>query len=93
MNIELKSEDIEKLVEKEIKEKVRSWFSSADARMYLEREVKNQIDNEVSRRVDEYCGNMTEVVEKLQKDRLSDRIVDNIGYQIARIFCDKYSGF
>ena len=91
MNIEISDEQIGQLLKKAVNERVKTWFGEPENKYFIRDAVVKAVEVEVSKRVDDSMVDIPKLVSSLASKKLANEIVDNIGYNIAAIFAEKYS--
>lgn len=90
MNIEISDEQIEKLLTKAVNDRVKTWFGEPKNKYFIRDAVIKAVNAQVSTRVDDCKIDMPKLVSSLSTKKLAEELVDNIGYNIAAIFAEKY---
>jgi len=90
MNVEISDEQIEKLVHKAVNERVKNWFGEPKNKYFIRDAIIKAVNVEVSKRIDETAIDIPKLVSSLATKELAEKITDNIGYNIASIFAEKY---
>lgn len=93
MNIEISDEQIEKLVHKAVNERVKSWFGETKNKYFIRDAIIRAVDVEVAKRIDKTTIDIPKLVSSLASKELAEKITDNIGYNIAAIFAEKYGDY
>lgn len=91
MNIEISDEQIEKLLEKQISERVRTWFQQ-DEHKYIIREYTNKA---VMKELEnfEYNKIVREEARKQINGTIVDRVCARVSQDIADAFAEKYGDY
>ena len=90
MNIEISNEQIEQLIKKAVNERVKTWFGERSNKYFIRDAIIKAVGVEVRKRVDESMIDIPKLASSLASKELAEKITDNIGYNIASIFADKY---
>lgn len=90
MNIEISNEQIERMIEKAVNERVKTWFGDPENRFFIRNAIVNAVDAEVFKRVDDSKIDIPKLASSLALKELAEKITDNIGYNIAAVFAEKY---
>lgn len=90
MNIEISNEQIEQMIKKAVNERVKSWFGDPSNKYFIRDAIVNAVNTEVAKRVDESKIDIPKFASSLATKELAEKIADNIGYNIASIFAEKY---
>ena len=90
MNIEISNEQIEHMIKKAVNERVKTWFGEPQNKYFIRDAIIKAVDVEVSKRVDDSMVDIPKLASSLASKELAKEIVDNIGYNIAAIFAEKY---
>lgn len=88
MNVEIDNEQIEKLVNKAVNERVKTWFG--ENKYFIRDAVIDAVKTEVCVRVDESRVDIPKLATSLSTKELAEKITDNIGHNIASIFAERY---
>lgn len=88
MNIEISDEQIEKLLEKQISERVRTWFQQ-DEHKYVIREYTNKA---VIKELEnfEYDRIVRDEARKQINETIVDKVCARVSQDIAEAFAEKY---
>ena len=89
MNIEISDEMIEQMLEKQINEKVKAWFSQSKHENIVKDLVQKAVMNEL--RDYKYEDVIREEARKQVNKDVVDRVCARISYDIADAFAEKYS--
>ena len=94
MNIEISNEQIEQMIKKAVDERVKTWFGEPQNKYFIRDAIVKAVDVDVSKRVDESMIeiDIPKLASSLASKELAEKITDNIGYNIAAIFAEKYDG-
>lgn len=90
MNIEISNEQIEQMIKKEVNERVKTWFGEEKNKYFIRDAIVKAVKEEVCERVDESMIDIPKLASSLASKELAEKITDNIGYNIAAIFAEKY---
>ncbi len=90
MNIEISNEQIEQMIKKAVNERVNACFTAHQNRTFIRDAIIKAVDTEVSKRVDDSMIDIPKLASSLASKELAEKITDNIGYNIAAIFAEKY---
>lgn len=90
MNIEISNEQIEQMISKAVNERVKTWFGEEKNKYFIRNAVVKAVEVEVCKRVDESMIDIPKLASSLASKELAEKITDNIGYNIAAIFAEKY---
>ena len=90
MNIEISNEQIEQMIKKAVNERVKTWFGEPQNKYFIRDAIIKAVDVEVSKRVDDSMVDIPKLASSLASKKLAEEITDNIGYNIAAIFAEKY---
>lgn len=88
MNIEISNETVEKMVKEAIDRRLNTWIG-AQKHLFHDIAVK-AIQDEVSKRFNDGMIDIPKLASSIASKKLAEEIVDNIGYNIAAIFAEKY---
>lgn len=91
MNIEISNEQVEQMIKKAVYERVRTWFGEPQNKYFIRDAIVKAVEVEASKRVDESMIDIPKLASSLASKKLAEEITDNIGYNIAAIFAEKYS--
>lgn len=99
MNIEISNEQLEQMVKKELEqmvkkavdERVKVWFG--EHKNFIRDTIIKDVNTDVAKRVDDSMIDIPKLVSSLASEKLAEKIVDNIGYNIASIFAEKYGDY
>ena len=91
MNIEISDEQIEKLLEKQISERVRTWFQQ-DEHKYIIREYTNKA---VMKELEnfEYDRIVRDEARKQINETVIDKVCARVSRDIAEAFAEKYGDY
>lgn len=90
MNVEISDEQIERIIEKAVNERVKTWFGDPQNKYFIRDETIKAVNVEVSERVNNSMIDIPKLASSLASKKLAEEITDNIGYNIAAIFAEKY---
>ena len=90
MNIEISNEQIEQMIKKAVNERVKTWFGEPQNKYFIRDAIKEAVAVEVYKRVDDGTVDIPKLASSLTSKELAEKITDNIGYNIAAIFAEKY---
>lgn len=90
MNIEISNEQIEQMIKKAVNERVKTWFGEEKNKYFIRDAIIEAVDIEVSKRVNDSMVDIPKLASSLASKELAEKITDNIGYNIAAIFAEKY---
>ena len=90
MNIEISNEQIEQLIKKAVNERVKTWFGEPPNKYFIRDAIIKAVDAEVCKRVDESMIDIPKLASSIASRELAEKITDNIGYNIASIFAERY---
>ena len=90
MNIEISNEQIEQMIKEAVNERVKTWFEEPKNNYFIRDVFVNAIDAEVSKRFDDSMVDISKLASSLASKELAEKVADNIGYNIAAIFAEKY---
>lgn len=90
MNVEISNEQIEQMIKKAVNERVKTWFGEPQNKYSIRDAIIKAVDVEVSKRVDDSMVDIPKLTSSLASKELAKEIVENIGYNIAAIFAEKY---
>ena len=90
MNIEISNEQIEQMIAKAVNERVKTWFGEEKNKYFIRDAIVKAVDVEVSKRVDDSMIDIPKLVSSFASKKLAEEITENIGYNIAAIFAEKY---
>ena len=90
MNIEISNEQIEQIIKKAVYERVSTWFGESQNKYFIRDAIVKAVKVEVCKKVDESMIDIPKLASSLASKELAEKIVDNIGYNIAAIFAEKY---
>lgn len=90
MNIEISNEQIEQMIKKAVNERVKTWFEEPQNKYFIRDAIKKAVAVEVSKRFDDSMVDIPKLASSLASKELAEKVVDNIGYNIATIFAEKY---
>lgn len=90
MNIDISDEMIEQMIKKAVNERVKTWFEVPSNKYFIRDAIIKAVDVEVSTRVNDSMIDIPKLVSSLASKKLAEEITDNIGYNIASIFAEKY---
>ena len=90
MNIEISNEHIEQLINKAVNERVKTWFGEPSNKYFIRDAIIKAVDAEVCKRVDESMIDIPKLASSIASRELAEKITDNIGYNIASIFAERY---
>lgn len=90
MNIEISNEQIEQMIKKAVNERVKTWFGEPQNKYFIRDAIVRAVNAEVCIRVDESKVDIPKLASSLASKELAEKITDNIGYNIAAIFAEKY---
>jgi len=90
MNIEISNEQIEQMIKKAVNERVKTWFGEEKNKYFIRDAIIKAVAVEVCKRVDESMIDIPKLASSLASKELAEKITDNIGYNIAAIFAEKY---
>ena len=85
MNIEISNEQIEQMIKKAVNERVKPWFGEPEHKYFIRDAIVKAVDVEVFKKVDESMIDIPKLASSLASKGLAEKIVDNIGYNIATI--------
>lgn len=91
MNIEISNEMIEKLVEKEVKARVQSWFSKDEnkgiIRYFLNKEIQGTVEKEISRQQID----IQKVGQSFVSKELFKEVAERLSEDIAGAYADRFN--
>lgn len=90
MNIEISNEQIEKLVNNAVNERIKTWFRDPNNKYFIRDAIIKAVDVEVFKRINDSMVDIPKLASSLASKELAEKITDNIGYNIAAIFAEKY---
>lgn len=90
INIEISNEQIEQMIKEAVNERVKTWFGEPKNKYSIRDAIIKAVDVEVSKRVDDSMIDIPKLASSLASKELAEKIIDNIGYNIAAIFAEKY---
>ena len=90
MNIEISNEQIEQMIKKAVNERVKTWFGEEKNKYFIRDAIIKAVEVEVCKRVDESMIDIPKLASSLASKELAEKITDNIGYNIATVFAEKY---
>jgi len=90
MNIEISNEQIEQMIKKAVNERVKTWFGEEKNKYFIRDAIIKAVNVEISKRVDDSKIDIPKLASSLASKELAEKITDNIGYNIAAIFAEKY---
>ena len=90
MNIEISNEQIEQIIKKAVNERVKTWFGEEKNKYFIRDAIIKAVEVEVCKRVDESMIDIPKLASSLASKELAEKITDNIGYNIATVFAEKY---
>jgi predicted peroxiredoxin len=90
MNIEISNEQIEQLIKKAVNERVKTWFGEPSNKYFIRDAIIKAVNVEVCKRVNESMIDIPKLASSLASKELAEKITDNIGWNIASIFAEKY---
>lgn len=90
MAVEISNEQIEQMIEKAVNERVKTWFGDEKNKYFIRDAIIKAVDTEVSKRVNDSMVDIPKLASSLTSKELAEKIADNIGYNIASIFAEKY---
>ena len=90
MNIEISNEQIEQMIKKAVNERVKTWFEEPKNKYFIRDTIVKAVEVEVCKKVDESMIDIPKLASSLVSKELAEKVADNIGYNIATIFAEKY---
>lgn len=90
MNIEISNEQIEQMIKKAVNERVKTWFGEEKNKYFIRDAIIKAVKEEVCIRFNESMIDIPKLASSLATKKLADKITENIGYNIAAIFAEKY---
>jgi len=90
MNIEISNEQIEQMIKKAVNERVKTWFGEEKNKYFIRDAIIKAVNVEIFKRVDDSKIDIPKLASSLASKELAEKITDNIGYNIAAIFAEKY---
>ena len=90
MQVEISNEQIEQMIKKAVNERVKTWFAEPSNKDFIREETIKAINVETSKRVNDSMVDIPKLASSLATKELAEKITDNIGYNIACIFAEKY---
>ena len=90
MNIEISNEQIEQMIKEAVNERVKTWFKTEKNQFFIRDAIVKAVNVEVSKRVSDGIFDIPKLASSLISEKLVEKITDNIGYNIAAIFAEKY---
>lgn len=90
MNIEISNEQVEQMIKKAVNERVKTWFGEPQNKNFIRDAIIKAVEVEVCKRVNESMIDIPKLASSLASKKLAEEITDNIGYNIAAIFAEKY---
>jgi hypothetical protein len=90
MNIEISNEQIEQLIKKAVNERVKTWFGEPSNKYFIRDAIIKAVDAEVCKRMNESMIDIPKLASSIASRELAEKITDNIGYNIASIFAERY---
>lgn len=91
MNIEISDEQIEKILEKQISERVKTWFSQYNNKYVIQDHVERAVKDELMNL--EYKLIIQQEARKQITKQVLDKVCASISSDIAEAFADKYGGY
>ena len=91
MNIEISDEQIQKILEKQISERVKTWFAQKENKYVIRDYVNKAVECEL-RDFNYEAIAMDAAKEKVTKDMM-DKICNSISYDIASAYAEKYGDY
>lgn len=88
MNIQITDEQIKELVEKEVKNTVKAWFTKENNNMRSM--VKDIVAQEVRFYLHKQNLDVPKIISDMQTEVLAEKITSHIGESIADYFREKY---
>lgn len=93
MNIEISNEQIKQIIEKAVNKRVKTWFEESQNKYFIRDEIIKAVNIDVSKRINDSMVDIPKLTSSLASEKLAEKIVDNIGYNIAAIFAEKYGDY
>ncbi len=90
MNIEISNEQIEQMIEKAVNARIKTWFDEPSNKYFIREKIADVVKSEVVKRVNESNLDIPKFASALASKELAEKVADNIGYNIASIFAEKY---
>lgn len=78
------------MIKKAVNERVKTWFGETKNKYFIRDAIVKAVGVEVSKRVDDSMVDIPKLTSSLASKELAKKITDNIGYNIAAIFAEKY---
>ena len=88
MNLQIADEQINEIVEKEVKSAVKAWFSKE--KNSIRPLVKDIVAQETRLYLHQQNLNIPKMISEMQTEVLAEKITSHIGNSIANYFIDKY---
>ena len=92
MQIEITDAQIEQMIKNAVDERIKTWFEVPSNKFFIRHTIRKAVNAEVSKRVDDSMVDIPKLASSLASKELAEKITDNIGYNIASIFEEKYGG-
>lgn len=90
MNIEVNDVDIQKIVEKQVADRLRSWFKERDLSRIINEAIKDVVSVEVNQRFD---FTFEKIINNITKKDILDRVANQISSDIASAYADRYGDY
>ena len=78
------------MIKKAVNERVKTWFGEEKNKYFIRDAIIKAVNVEISKRVDDSKIDIPKLASSLASKELAEKITDNIGYNIAAIFAEKY---
>ena len=88
MNIDISEEMIERILEKQIEERVKAWFAQNKNKYIIREFIEQSVSKELSKF--EYTETIKEEARKLTSKEVLNGVCRRISSDIAEAFADKY---
>ncbi|MBR4314722.1 MAG: hypothetical protein IKP66_07430 [Lachnospiraceae bacterium] len=90
MQIDIANEEIEKMLQKEVSARVKTWFGDPEHKDSIRKMVISAVDDAVREQVRNSMIDIPKLVAKLETKHLASDIVNCVADDIAEMFKEKY---